>query len=113
MKKYPMDKISVPLIKSGRPLRTGIVRDEDVEAYLVLDQEILNDRVGQAQRLVVVKHVPSFPFPLIVVDLEDRELLRNKVCIIEEEGIRINKDYDTGRGLIVNSVPESRKPVKS
>jgi hypothetical protein len=106
MKKFPMIKVSVPIIKSDRPLRTGIVKDEDVEAYLVLDREILNDRIGkvlgQAQKLVAVKHIPSFPFPLIVVDLENREFLRTKVCIIEEEGIRINKSYDTGRGLIVS-----------
>ena len=102
MKKFPMIKVSVPIIKSDRPLRTGIIRDEDVEAYLVLDREVLSDRIGQAQKLVAVKHIPSFPFPLIVVDLEDRELLRNKVCIIEEEGIRITKSYDTGRGLIVS-----------
>jgi len=108
MKKYPMNKISMPLINSGRPLRTGIVRDEDVEVYLVLDREILSDRIGQAQRsglrkrLVAVKHIPSFPFPLIVLDLEDRNPLRTKVCIIEEEGIRINKSYDTGRGLVIS-----------
>jgi len=102
MKKFPMIKVSVPIIKSDRPLRTGIIRDEDVEAYLVLDREVLSDRIGQAQKLVAVKHIPSFPFPLIVVDLEDRELLRNKVCIIEEEGIRITKSYDTGRGLVIS-----------
>ena len=97
-----MDQVSVPIINSDTPLKTGIVRQEDIQGYLILDQEIFTGNTGQIQNLVAVKHVPSFPFPLIVVDLENRELIESKVCLIESEGIRINKVYDTGKGLIVS-----------
>lgn len=101
--------VPIPIIKSDKPLKSGIVEVEDIRAYIVLDRETLGAEANS--KLVAVQHIPSIPFPLMIIDLESKTLEEGQVYTIEKNGIKIRKIYDTGNGLILQPIFGQDKPT--
>jgi len=105
------DCYPIPIIKNDKPLKTGKITVEDIQAYVMLDGETLGDNAHK--KLVAVRHIPSIPFPLVVLDLEDKKLTEGEVYAIEDKGIKLLKPYYVNemKGVVLQSVYGTAKPM--
>ena len=101
----------IPIINNDKPLKTGKVRTEDIQAYIMLDGETLGEEASK--KLVAVRHIPSIPFPLVVLDLEDKKLTEGDIYAIENKGIKLLKPYYVNdmKGVVLQSVYNTEKPL--
>jgi len=105
------DCYPIPIIKNDKPLKTGKIAVEDIQSYLMLDGETLGDEAHK--KLVAVRHIPSIPFPLVVLDLEDKKLTEGEVYAIEDKGIKLLKPFYVNemKGVVLQPVYGTAKPM--
>jgi len=101
--------VPIPIINSDKPLKTGKVEDNDIQGYIMLDRETLGKDAND--NLVAVRHIPAVPFPLIIINLDDKELTEGKLYAIEKNGIKLRKAYQSGKGIVFQSMWNSEKPM--
>lgn len=105
------DCYPIPIIKNDKPLKTGKITVEDIQAYVMLDGQTLGDNTHK--KLVAVRHIPSIPFPLVILNLEDKKLTEGEIYAIEDKGIKLLKPYYVNemRGVVLQSVYGTAKPM--
>jgi len=105
------DCYPIPIIKNDKPLKTGKIAVEDIQSYLMLDGETLGENTHK--KLVAVRHIPSIPFPLVVLDLSDKKLTEGEVYAIENNGIKLLKPYYVNemKGVVLQSAYGTAKPM--